>query len=88
MLLRGYSMFEFKIEIDEYKCIGCGQCVINCQNGVYEIINEKSKVVRPENCTYCRACIVRCPTSAIKLLQGMFIHNMLNSMKSKFSLNI
>ena len=56
-----------EIKVDENKCIGCGRCVAACPNGVYKIINGKSKPIHPEKCVYCRACIVRCPVGAIEI---------------------
>jgi len=58
---------RFEIQVDVSKCIGCGQCVSACINEVYELVGGKSVPKRPENCVYCRACIVKCPVNAIKI---------------------
>lgn len=51
--------------IDLDLCIGCGACVEVCPNNVLELINEKSSVVRPENCRQVAACEDVCPVGAI-----------------------
>ncbi len=56
-----------QIDVDESKCIGCGECVRVCPNNVYEIVRGKSRPIRPESCVYCRSCIVHCPVSAIRI---------------------
>jgi Fe-S-cluster-containing hydrogenase component 2 len=38
----------YKIEVDEEKCIGCGDCVDVCPVDVYEMQNEKSVPVNAE----------------------------------------
>ncbi len=58
----------WKPNIDEEKCIGCGQCLEVCPNGVYEMDEAagKMKIVQPMNCVVlCDKCMVFCDQHAI-----------------------
>lgn len=52
-------------EIDQDKCIGCGQCYISCQDGANQAIKfdlEKRKAsVDEERCVGCTLCRLVCP---------------------------
>mgnify|MGYP005844356795 CR=1 FL=1 len=54
------------LEIDESKCIGCGECKQTCELSLPEIIGEKAKNISPL-CMRCPMCSQACPTGAIKL---------------------
>lgn len=58
-----------KIAIDNQKCTGCGTCKDVCPVGVYEVNNQKSAAVKPDECLVCRACEVQCPESAIQVIE-------------------
>ena len=47
----------YQIDVDEEKCIGCGECVEVCPSDVYEIQDEKSVVVNEEECVGCESCL-------------------------------
>lgn len=55
----------YKIEVDEEKCIGCGECVDICPVDVYELKDEKSVPVNAEECIGCESCIEVCEQEAI-----------------------
>ncbi len=57
------------IEIDEDKCNGCGQCVVDCAEAALEIVNGKAKLVRDMYCDGLGACLGGCPTGALKIIQ-------------------
>ena len=63
-------MAEVKIDLE--KCSGCGICVDVCPMAVFELLeheNKKtSKVVAEDQCFACRACEVKCPEQAIKII--------------------
>jgi len=52
--------------IDENRCTSCGQCANFCLFGVYEIKDEKVRVIHPHGCkNNCPACARICPQTAI-----------------------
>jgi NAD-dependent dihydropyrimidine dehydrogenase PreA subunit len=57
-----------KPQVDESKCTGCGNCVEVCPSEVFELKDEKSKVVRPEECVECETCVSECAEEAITLV--------------------
>lgn len=63
MVLRNF------IEINEEKCNGCGNCVVDCAEGALQIVNGKAKVVKESFCDGLGACIGRCPVDALKIIQ-------------------
>ncbi len=56
--------------IDYEKCISCFSCVEFCPHDVYEVVDEKVVVVRPENCVdFCKGCLKgACPEKAISFV--------------------
>ena len=56
------------IEVNRSFCKGCGICVAFCPKGVLELDDhEKALVKRPEQCTACMLCELRCPDIAIEV---------------------
>ena len=56
------------IEIDEDRCNGCGQCIMDCAEGALEIANGKAKVVADVLCDGLGACMGGCPQDALKIV--------------------
>ncbi len=58
-----------RVIIDESKCSGCGDCVDVCpaEPCVFEIAEEKSRVVNEQECIDCGSCEDACPEEAIRL---------------------
>lgn len=57
--------------VDEDVCIGCGGCEDICP-GVFNLIDDISKVVDPEGCDIqdcCEAAEENCPVEAISLVE-------------------
>ncbi len=57
------------IEINEDKCNGCGNCVVDCAEGALQIVNGKAKVVKEQFCDGLGACIGGCPVDALKIVE-------------------
>lgn len=52
--------------LDKDLCAECGKCYEFCPFGVYEMIDDRVRVVNPRNCkNNCPACARSCPSSAI-----------------------
>ncbi len=56
-------------KVDEEKCNGDAICVDVCpvEPNVFEMVDDKSHVVHPEECIECGACEAECPEEAIIL---------------------
>ncbi|MCE5215147.1 MAG: ferredoxin family protein [Methanobacterium sp.] len=56
------------IVIDEDACVGCGSCVEDCPNDVYEMDEDKNKtkVVNLEDGMACLSCHEICPAQAME----------------------
>ncbi|MEA1952506.1 MAG: 4Fe-4S binding protein [Planctomycetota bacterium] len=57
------------VKIDEEKCNGCGDCIVNCPEGALAIIDGKARVVRESFCDGLGVCIGKCPLGAISIEQ-------------------
>lgn len=55
------------IRIDEEKCNGCGQCIVNCPEGALRIVDGKARLVRESYCDGLGACLGTCPLGAITI---------------------
>jgi len=55
------------IRIDEAKCMGCGQCIIDCAEGALKIVEGKVKLVGEIYCDGLGACLRGCPTGALTI---------------------
>jgi len=55
------------VRIDEEKCNGCGQCIVNCPEGALQIVDGKARVVKESYCDGLGACIGTCPLDAITI---------------------
>lgn len=54
------------IEIDEVKCNGCGQCVLDCAEGALAVIDGKARLISEVFCDGLGACL-NCPQGALTL---------------------
>jgi NAD-dependent dihydropyrimidine dehydrogenase PreA subunit len=57
------------IKINPELCTGCGTCVDNCPNRVFQLVNGKSQAVNSKDCMACYLCETVCPKSAIKITE-------------------
>ncbi|HNY26898.1 MAG TPA: 4Fe-4S dicluster domain-containing protein [Candidatus Sumerlaeota bacterium] len=55
------------IKIDESKCTGCGECIVNCHENALQIIDGKARLVSDVYCDGLGACLGSCPEGAITI---------------------
>jgi len=61
------SWRTFKPEVDFEKCIGCGNCVKFCPEGIIEMNKNKKPEIDFDYCKGCGICASECPVKAIKM---------------------
>jgi ferredoxin len=57
------------IQIDEEKCNGCGQCIVDCAEAALQIVDGKAKLIKEIYCDGLGACLGSCPTGALAVVQ-------------------
>src|SRR5512135_1157087 len=57
------------IQIDEEKCNGCGNCVVDCAEAALRIVDGKAKLVKEMYCDGLGACMGGCPTGALTIVR-------------------
>lgn len=55
------------IEIDEERCNGCGQCILDCAEGALAIVDGKARLISDVYCDGLGACL-NCPQGALRLV--------------------
>jgi nitroreductase/ferredoxin len=62
-----------KIEVDQEKCIGCGQCLDNCPGKVPALNADGKAYMSREECMTCSNCVVTCPEQAITIKETFYV---------------
>lgn len=62
-------MLKKIIRINEERCIGCGRCVMACEQGAIGKVNGKAKVLREDYCDGLGMCLPVCPADAIYFIE-------------------
>ncbi|MCE9572044.1 MAG: NAD(P)-binding domain-containing protein [Deltaproteobacteria bacterium] len=52
-------------DINDDRCTGCDACVAVCPTNVLDLVGNKSRVLRFQDCIQCEACMFACPTEAL-----------------------
>lgn len=52
-------------DINDDRCTGCDACVAVCPTNVLDLVQNKSRVLRFQDCIQCEACMFACPTEAL-----------------------
>ena len=55
------------ITIDQKKCNGCGECILNCPEGAIQLIDGKARLISDIFCDGLGACLGHCPQGAISV---------------------
>lgn len=56
------------IEIDEERCVGCGNCIPDCKQGALQIIDGKARLISDLMCEGIGACVGSCPQGAMQVI--------------------
>lgn len=57
------------IEIDEEKCTGCGQCIVDCAESALRLVDGKARLMADKYCDGLGACLGGCPTGALRIVE-------------------
>jgi len=63
-------MFYKTVSIQEDKCDGCGDCIIPCQEGIIELVDNKAKILDGKACERLGNCIPSCDAIVIEEKEG------------------
>ena len=63
------DVVTLKLDID--KCIGCGMCAEVCPHRVFQMKDDKVRIVEKDLCMECGACSGNCPVNAIEVKSGV-----------------
>jgi len=64
--IRFRILFMYPV-VGHEKCTGCENCAEICPNEFYQIVEDKSDPIHPEDGIECWACVNQCPTESIQL---------------------
>lgn len=59
------------LQLDREACIGCGECVTVCPQGVFAVHAGKAALLDRDGCMECGACAKNCPVGAIRVQPGV-----------------
>ncbi len=57
------------IEINDDKCNGCGQCIVDCAEAALQIVDGKAKLIKEIYCDGLGACLGSCPAGALSIVE-------------------
>ncbi len=59
------------LELDESRCTGCGLCLEVCPRAVFELRDNKARIVDRDACMECGACTRNCAWDALSVRSGV-----------------
>jgi len=66
---------EFKVIIDQEKCIRCKACTIQCSFEALSFSDEEGQIIADNNkCVCCQRCMAMCPTKAISVIKNPIVY--------------
>lgn len=57
---------QFLPQIDLSRCTGCGDCITGCPQGALTLQDQRPRLAKPQDCTFCTNCEALCATRAIQ----------------------
>lgn len=60
------EVHSFLPEIEQSTCVFCGKCAKACRAHALIQVGEKTPILFPDLCSGCEACLLVCPTGAVK----------------------
>lgn len=57
------------VSVDPAKCEGCEECVNNCPQGVFRMVDGKSDPYQSSECVFCETCLQVCAPNAITITE-------------------
>lgn len=68
LLASSVNPSDFEVELITDRCTGTAECVLVCPREVLLMDGHarKVRIAKPANCILCAACIVQCPTDALR----------------------
>ena len=67
--IRFTASSNFQARVDEDSCIGCGECVDNCQLEALTLTDDEKVRVNEDYCLGCGVCVSICPTESMSLVR-------------------
>ena len=59
----------YLVQVDNNTCEGCEECVNNCPQMVFQMVDGKADPYQMGECVFCETCIQLCPTNSIKITE-------------------
>ena len=59
------------LELDQKKCVGCGECLTVCPHEVFAMNNGCASIENKDLCMECGACAENCPVEAVYVKAGV-----------------
>jgi Fe-S-cluster-containing hydrogenase component 2 len=67
-------MLDFKLEIEQEKCVGCEKCAEVCPTGAidFDVARKKAYIADIDQCLVCHQCLEVCSVKAIHMSGGLW----------------
>jgi NAD-dependent dihydropyrimidine dehydrogenase PreA subunit len=59
------------LRLEHGKCTGCGRCIEVCPHGVFDISDNRARIINPDRCMECGACSQNCAFGALSVKSGV-----------------
>ena len=59
----------YLVAVDVSKCEGCEECVSNCPQEVFRMVDGKSDPYQASECVFCETCLSVCAPGAITITE-------------------